>query len=424
MKRWMIAGGIVVAVLIALGLRGLGGNGATSFRFVAVERGDLESVISSTGILQPTKTVEVGTQVSGQIAEIYVDFNDHVKAGQLIARIDPTILGQEVESAAANVDRSRAELDHATRELERIRRLHDTQVTTDSELEAAEYSEAVARASLKSAEIGLERARRNLSYSEIRAPIDGVVIDRTVDVGQTVAASLSAPQLFLIAQDLESMEILASVDESDIGQIEEGQAVRFTVQAYPDASFEGRVRQIRLQSTIEENVVNYGVVVQVDNTDLRLLPGMTATVAFIVERLTDVLKVSNAALRFRPTEAMREALRARRRTAAPAVRGDSAAATGGSAARGGRRHDGGTDGRGAGAGRGDRTLLWFVDPDGRVDATPVRTLLSDGQETAIEGRGIAAGLQCIAAVTTTSAPTASNPFQNQERRRPRRGPGF
>ena len=195
--------------------------------------------MTATGVVQATETVEVGTQVSGQIAEIYVDFNDRVSAGDLIARIDPTILEQEVQSADVNLARNQAELDQTRRELERTTELHETQVVTDSELDLASYRFALAEAAFRSAEINLERARRNLEYTEVRAPISGVVVSRDVEVGQTVAASLSAPILFLLAQDLSEMEILASVDESDIGLIHEGQPVHFTVQAYPERAFNG-----------------------------------------------------------------------------------------------------------------------------------------------------------------------------------------
>ncbi len=425
MRRFVLPSALVVAAaLVVWVLVGRGDGGTGSFRFVEIERGDVESVVSSTGILQATTTVEVGTQVSGQISDIYVDFNDHVKKGQLIARIDPTLLQQEVRSAEANLERSRAELEQAQREMERMQRLYKTKVATESEFNTAQYQLAVAEASFKSAQIGLERARRNLGYSEIRAPIDGVVLERTVDVGQTVAASLSAPKLFLIAEDLSEMEILASVDESDIGLIHQGQEARFTVQAYPDEPFVGTVSQVRLQSTIQENVVNYTVVLKVANPDGRLLPGMTATVDFIVARQQDVLKVPNAALRFRPTAAMRSELRARRegegggRSARGGREGEAGAA--GAAGAGAEGAVAGASHRGAGAGPGaDRALLWYVAGDGKVDATPVRTGISDGQYTVVQGPGIEAGMQVIAAVTSQAAAAAVNPFQQQ---RERRGP--
>ena len=242
--------------------------------------------------------------MSGQLSAIYVDFNDHVRKGQLLARIDPTLLQQEVRSAEASVERATASLDEKRREFERDTLLFARKVLSESDYETSRYNYRVARADLQSARISLARARRNLAYTEITSPIDGVVVERNVDVGQTVAASLSAPQLFLLAEDLSKLEILAAVDESDIGQIQQDQDVSFTVQAYPNRTFAGKVRQVRLQSTTTSNVVTYTVVVSVENPGGQLLPGMTATVDFVVAKATDVFKVSSAALRLQPTTAM------------------------------------------------------------------------------------------------------------------------
>ena len=236
-KKLWIPGIMTAAALVLWAFVRGGGETAGAYRFVSVERGTVESLVTSTGTLQATEMVEVGTQVSGQVSGIFADFNDRVEKGQLLARIDPMILQQEVRAAEANVLRNRAEVEQATRGLERNRELHGQKVLTDAELEQSEYQATVAQAALSSAEVSLERAKRNLAYTEIRAPIDGVVVERSVDVGQTVAASMSAPVLFLIAQDLAEMEILASVDESDIGRIEQGQETRFTVQAYGTTPF-------------------------------------------------------------------------------------------------------------------------------------------------------------------------------------------
>ncbi len=304
MQRSTIISGVAVVAAAAAGLWFFGRADArdlTSFRFVEVDKGDIQATVASTGKLRAVTTVQVGTQVSGQVAGIYVDFNDRVKKGQLIARIDPTLLEQAVRDAEATVERSNAELANAQRAFDRNKQLYERKVLTESEYSTTQYQLAVAQANLKSAQVNMDRARRNLAYTSIYAPIDGIVVERNVDVGQTVAASLSAPQLFLIANDLSEMWILASVDESDIGTIAEGQPVRFTVQAYPSRTFNGVVRQVRLQSAVTENVVNYTVVIDVKNTDGKLLPGMTATVDFLVGSATDVFRVPNAALRFRPT---------------------------------------------------------------------------------------------------------------------------
>ena len=403
--------GVLAAVTVGavswLGLTLGAGWTSTSFRTVQIEQGDVESVVSSTGVLGAITTVEVGTQVSGQIAATFADFNDRVVEGQLIARIDPTILEQEVRMAEASLARSQAELGQRQREFERAEQLFEEQALNEAEFGLAEYNLAVAQANFRTAELSLERAQRNLAYSEIRAPINGVVIERNVDVGQTVAASLAAPQLFLIAEDLSQMEILVSVDESDIGHIRENQPVRFTVQAYPDAFFEGSVRQVRLQSTTAENVVNYTVVVDVGNDSGKLLPGMTATVDFIIETATDVLRVSNAALRFRPTEEMITQVRARRAEGEEASDSLNMRAPSGS----GSGQGGGGGGRGDGSGP---TVLWTADSAGTLHVFRVRPGVTDGRFTEITGDGIESGMQVIVGVVQGEQATSSSPFQTPQ----------
>ena len=281
-----------------------GGDDGPPYRLGTLALGDVESTVTSTGTLQALQTVAIGTQVSGQVISLYADYNDRVTQGQLLARIDPTIQEQQVRNAEASLQRVRAALVQAEQEYDRNKRLYDQQVITEAEFSQVEYNLTVARSNLTSSEVSLEQARRNLDYTEIYSPIDGIVVERNVEPGQTVAASLSAPQLYLIASDLVKMEILASVDESDIGLIRTGMPVRFTVQAYPEDTFEGVVRQVRLSSATQESVVNYMAVISVDNPRGRLLPGMTATVDFIVERAENVYTVPNAALRLRPTEEM------------------------------------------------------------------------------------------------------------------------
>jgi HlyD family secretion protein len=359
---------------------------APTYRFVQVERGDVEFTVSATGSLGATTTVKVGTQVSGQIAEILVDFNDRVRKGDLVARIDPTLLEQEVRTAESNVARTQAEVAQRQREFDRASQLHARQMIAQSDFDTAEYTLAIAKTSLQSAELSLVRARRNLAYTEIRAPIDGVVVERNVDVGQTVAASLAAPQLFLIAQDLARMEMLVSVDESDIGLVKKGQHARFTVQAHPDRQFDATVRQVRLQSTSQQNVVTYTVVLDVDNRSGDLLPGMTATVDFVIARAADVLRVPNAALRFRPTDAMRTAVDLR-----------------------GRQADAGT------------ARLWYLDGAHRLSVAIIRTGLTDGKVTEVAGEGLLEGMEVIAAVIDSAPASSTNPFQTQQQNN-RQGP--
>lgn len=438
-RKWIL---VLVAVVAAAGVlfwqRNAEARQAPAWRFVEVERGDIRQTISATGSLSAVTTVSVGTQVSGQIAELHVDFNDRVKEGQLLARIDPTLARQAVTDAEASLARARAQLVAAQRDWERNRHLLEQGLVAASAFDATQSSFEVARANVRSAEVAVERARQNLAYTSIHAPIDGVVVERNVDLGQTVAASLSAPQLFLIANDLAEMEILASVDESDIGRIQTGQTVRFTVQAYPDETFEGTVRQVRLQSTTMENVVNYTAVIGVRNDTGRLLPGMTASVEFMVETAENVLKVPNAALRFRPTEQM---LAQVEMPTMGGARGDSASRA---AARAERQRQGGEGGQagagangvvrqggqggfaggfaggnggarrpGSGAGRANFAMLWTVDGAGKVAVIPVRTGISDGTNTEIQGPGLQEGMQVIAGLNQTGGTGGTtNPFQN------------
>ena len=258
MRRAVIGVTVGAVAVIAIGVVARRGRAEPeSYRFVTVQRGNVAATVSATGTLQPVRTVQVGTQVSGQISALYADFNSHVKKGQLVAQLDPTLLKQAVVQAEADAERAKADLDQAAFALSQSKRLYATKVITESDYRTAEHGWEVADAADKSARASLDRARQNLRYADIYAPIDGVVIERNVDVGQTVAASFSAPQLFLIAQDLTRMRILAKVDESDIGQIRVGQPVSFTVQAYPDTTFDGTVSQVRLESKTEENVVDY-----------------------------------------------------------------------------------------------------------------------------------------------------------------------
>jgi len=448
-KNTRFAVGAIVVAAGALGLwiyRNAEAHEAPSYRFATVTRGNLESTVSATGQLNAVTTVQVGTQVSGQVSQILVDFNDRVKKGQLLARIDPTLAQQAVLDAEAGVVRAQADLDRSKAEYDRNKTLYDQKVLTATEFTTAQYNYTVAQASVKSAQVALDRAKQNLAYTQIYAPIDGVVVQRNVDVGQTVAASLSAPQLFLIANDLSQMQILANVDESDIGSIHEGQDVRFTVQAYPNQSFNGKVRQVRLQSTTTENVVNYTVVVTVDNPKGTLLPGMTATVSFLTGTAENALIVPNAALRFRATPEMMAAAGVTNATGAPrtaaeslafAARRDSIrkarAAAGGNA--GGGQVGGGPGGQanGVAAGatrsrtpgaRGGFAQLWYVGANGQPAMMRVRTGLSDGQNTQVIGQDLKEGMQVIigtnASTTAASPPsTTTSPFQQQ--RRP--GPG-
>ncbi|NUO65574.1 MAG: efflux RND transporter periplasmic adaptor subunit [Gemmatimonadaceae bacterium] len=354
------------------------GSEGPAFRTAAIERGNVRSTVSATGTLGAVQTIQVGTQVSGQVAAIYVDYNDRVRRGQLLARIDPRLQDQAVEDARAQLERAEATMAQADSDHARGRKLFDANAITASELSTLESNLAVEKAGVKSARIALDRARQNLAYTDIHAPIAGVIVERNVDVGQTVAASFAAPQLFLIANDLADMRILVSVDESDIGAIRPGQPVQFTVQAYPGDVFTGSVQQVRLQSKTQDNVVSYTAVVAVKNRTGKLLPGMTATVHFLTGHAENVLVVPNAALRVRPTPAMLA-------RATPDERPGSA-------------------------------IVWTLDDRGNPAPVRVHTGLSDGRNTEIEGANLREGTKVVIGVMESgdaaSEPSSSkNPFQ-------------
>jgi len=435
---------LVAVVAVFWYVRGSRAGSDTTYRFATVELGSVQQTVSATGALSAVKTVQVGTQVSGQVAQILVDFNDRVSKGQLLARIDPTLQEQAVRDAQAQLEKAQAQLLQAKQEYDRNEPLAKQQFISATEFGTVQVNLSVAQAGVKSAQVALDKAKQNLSYTNIYAPINGVIIERDVDVGQTVAASLSAPQLFLIAQDLAQMQILAAVDESDISSIKEGQPVKFTVQSFPGRTFDGTVQQVRLQSKLTDNVVSYTAVVTLSNADSKLLPGMTATVEFITGSATNVLTVTNAALRFKPTsdELAASGLPvttgadssrggrgrggaggASTSVATPAaptapIAGGAGAGGAGGAATGAGRGRRGAGGSGAGGGgAGSAGSLWTLDANKKLKRIPVRVGLSDGQRTQVSGTGLAAGMQVIIgstgpAVAAPAAPSA-NPLAPQ-----------
>lgn len=431
-KKSIIAVALVVVLAIAAVLvhRAALAKETTEYRFTSVERGNIESTVSATGTLGAVTTVQVGTQVSGQISELLVDFNDTVKKGQLLARIDPTLQQQAVEDAQASLEKARAQYLQATRDANRSRELLNSGLVARADYETSDSSADVARANVKSAEVALDRAKRNLEYTKIYAPIDGVVVERNVDDGQTVAASLSAPQLFLIANDLTNMQILTSVGESDIAKIKEGQHVKFTVQALAKQTFEGTVQQVRLQSATNENVVNYTVVVSVANPQKKLLPGMTARVDFLTDSAQNVLKVANAALRFKPEDTSK----VETTTTTTGTNTATTTAAPSTAAAGGQR---GNRAGGAGRGQWSRTgggtrpslgTIYVVGEDKKLQPIRVRTGITDGKVTEIRGQNIKEGMQVVAGTVqpeTADSEESKNPFQqNNSQQRGRRPGGF
>jgi HlyD family secretion protein len=294
-----IIGVVVIGAGIAI-YRGLYEETPTQYRTQAVERGDISQTVSANGTINPVTLVSVGTQVSGTVKKLYVDFNSKVQKGQILLELDDALLAAQMKQSEANLQNAQASLDLANANEKRTRDLFALEYVAQQDLDTAVQAKKSAEAQLLAARAQLERDRANLAYSVIRSPVSGVVVDREVDVGQTVAASLQTPTLFKIAQDLSKMQIDSNFAEADIGGIRVGQTARFTVDAFADRHFKGVVKQIRLNPTNVSNVVTYDVVVNVDNPEEILLPGMTAYVNIAVAERKDVLLVPNAALRYKP----------------------------------------------------------------------------------------------------------------------------
>ncbi len=300
-KSIYIVGGVVVVLAVcAYVLFAKRDSHKYDFRFDKVSKGDLMVYVTATGTINAVISVDVGTQVSGIVTKLFADFNSVVRAGEVIARIDTTFLYQSVKDAEASLDRARAQFADSKRNLDRVSELFKKGLESELNYSASLTTFESNQASLKQAQASVDRAKINLAYATIYAPINGVVTDRKVNVGQTVAASFSSPTLFTIANDLKRMQVQTTVDESDVGKISIGQEATFTVDAYPEEKFTGQVSQIRLAPQSIQNVVNYIVIIDVQNDQLKLMPGMTANVKVLVASATDVLRVPNMALRFQP----------------------------------------------------------------------------------------------------------------------------
>ncbi|NJC88498.1 MAG: efflux RND transporter periplasmic adaptor subunit [Desulfuromonas sp.] len=386
----MLCGLIFLGQLVAPYLTSWGSSSdQPQYLFATVAKGPLETLVSSTGTLAALETVEVGTQVSGTIAKLEVDYNDHVRKGQILAVLDQALFTAQVREAEANVAKAQATLAQAEDEYRRNRPLFDKGFLSAQEFLPVSTGVDTAKAALAAAEASLARARTNLAYTIIRSPIDGTVIKRSVEAGQTVAASLNTPTLFLIARDLAQMQIEADVDESDIGQIRNGQAVRFTVQSQPGETFQGVVSQIRLQPRTISNVVNYTVLIDAKNDKGLLLPGMTATVDFVVNRVDNALLVPNAALRFQPPD----------ETA-------------------GKSKDSANADKGAGDEKTGR--LFTLGADGRLQSLTITKGETDGVRTVVSGDGIREDLQVVSGLKPAEKASKGNFFSFL---RPPRGAG-
>ncbi|WP_136513342.1 efflux RND transporter periplasmic adaptor subunit [Geomonas edaphica] len=376
MKR-IIGAVIILSVLVTAGFFYFKQPPKVEYKTQKVERGAIASSVSATGTLNAVVTVQVGTQVSGTIAKLYVDFNSQVKKGQPIAQIDPALFNSAVQqargnalNAEANLAKARVTVTDTKRTMARNKELLKEGIVAQSDMDSAQTAYDAAVAGVRAAEAAvlqtrgaLKQAETNLNYSTIRSPVDGIVVSRNVDVGQTVAASFQTPTLFTIAQDLTKMQIDTSVDESDISKLKVGQKATFTVDAYSDQQFEGTVVQIRNAPVVTQNVVTYVTVIAVDNKDLKLKPGMTANVSIETERKDNLLKVPAAALRFKPKSGKDKA--AKGKTGPGSMTG-----TGG--------------GSGAGTGPGgkpggkDRGQTVYVLKEGKAVPVSISTGLSDG----------------------------------------------
>ena len=296
---WIIIGALAAAVVLWLIFRPTGKE-TVNLETAKVQRIDISSSVTATGTVEPVTKVEVGTQVSGIISKLYVDYNDKVKAGQVIAEMDKVNLQAELNAANAQLSTAKTEFEYQQKEYNRLKTLHDKELISDSEFDQAEYQYKSAKNAYSQTQASYTKVKRNLSYATITSPIDGVVISKAVEEGQTVAAGFSTPTLFTIAKDLTDMQVIANVDEADIGQVKEGQRVTYTVAAYPDDVFEGRVKQVRLEATTTSNVVTYEVVINAPNPDLKVKPGLTATITIYTLEESGVLSVPTKALRFNP----------------------------------------------------------------------------------------------------------------------------
>jgi HlyD family secretion protein len=442
---WIIAAVIVVVAAVAVWMIvGKKKSEAVQYKTAKVEKGDIQVTVRASGTLQAVTTVQVGTQVSGIIKKIYVDFNSVVKEGQVIAVLDTILLAQAVEDARASLRKSDIQVNQAKRDFDRTKILFEQKVMAQADYDLALTTYETAVANAISSQSALNRAKINLRYATIIAPIAGVVVSRAVDVGQTVAASFSTPTMFTIANDLTKMQVQANIDEGDIGKIKVDQTVKFTVDAYPDLTFDGTVRQVRLQPVVTQNVVNYTVIIDVPNPDLKLLPGMTANIIVLVQEEKDILKVPSTALRFSPPQEYLDALEKNLPDSVKKMRARWAGGSGGHTGAGNGTGSGSGDGSGGGSGRGAAArqgmtaggmggmmtgspgggegrrrggfgVLWVKVGDS-LERRRVRAGVTDGLNTEVRGK-IKEGEEVVTGTvtpqTTQATPQQQNPFAPQ-----------
>lgn len=303
-KKYIVIAVLVIAAIAAFFM--VGGKKKAEVTYVTAEAKNetITTSVTATGTIEPVTSVTVGTQVSGIVAHLYVDYNSKVKKGQVIAELDKTNLMSELSSAKANLSSAQSNLNYQKANYDRYNTLYSKGLISANDFEQARLSYEQARQQVRTSTENVRKAQTNLGYATITSPIDGTVLSKSVEEGQTVAASFNTPELFTIAQDLTNMQVIADIDEADIGEVREGQRVTFTVDAYPNDTFEGRVTQVRQEATTESNVVTYQVVISAPNADMKLKPGLTANVTIFTQELNNVLAVPTKALKFTPNEKM------------------------------------------------------------------------------------------------------------------------
>jgi HlyD family secretion protein len=383
---------VVTIVLLAAGLTfwlSLSGkrNKEPKYRTEKIERGDITTTVTATGTLSALTTVQVGSQVSGIVSKIYVDYNSKVRKGQVLAELDPTNFQTQVDQRNADLERARVETRNAKIAFERSKNLVEQKLLSQSEFDTAAANLDSSQASVKQAEAALRQAITNLSYTKIICPIDGVVVARQYDIGQTVAASFQAPTLFTIAQDLTKMQVSTNIDEADIGKIAVGKDATFTVDAFPERPFRGRISQVRLATQVVQNVVTYPVLIDVDNPDLDLKPGMTANVTIPVETRENTLKVPNAALRFQPDPSDLEKKPE-----------DSSKSY-----------------------KRKATSIYTLNELGKLVPVSVKTSITDGNYTGIESAQLKPGQLVVVGLATTRAMESTGGMMQQQQQGRRRG---
>jgi HlyD family secretion protein len=404
-------------------------NNGLQYELATIDKGTVTALVDTTGTLNPVTIVDIGSQVSGKIENIYVDFNSQVKAGQVLAELEQLNFQTKVQQNEANylssvaaVEKSKVSMENSKKKYDRAKSLFEKELISFEEFETTEVQYFSAKADLQSSEARLEQAKAqldtskvDLTYTIIKSPIDGIVINRNVNVGQTVAASFQAPVLFQVANDLTKMQVECSVDEADIGKVKEGQTARFTVDAFPDENFAGIVKQVRYSPEVISNVVTYTTIVDVENPEIKLRPGMTATISIVVGEAKNALRVPNSALRFQPPPEVLQALFEEMRKEMQAKREQTAQADGQQEKRMSQGYSQmGQGSRGMGSRMRNMGRVWLQDETGKLKMAFIRTGVTDNTYTEITGGDINEGDEVI---TGESAQASSSNRNSRDIRR-------